>query len=196
MKYSATKNGFFVSEVHGGSIPADAVDITVEAHAALLAAQSQGAVIQPDATGNPVAVFPPPPTAAEVLATTKATALATVDSSIATIRRAFVTDLPGQEMIYLAKEAEARAWQAATDPDPADYPFMSAEVGVTAPTPAALASLWLTMGAQWRAVAAQIEAARMTATAAIGAATTPAEAEAAVAALQAALAGIAAQAAA
>jgi len=190
MFFSPDKRGFYSQNVHGAAIPADAVPITAEAHAALLDAQAQGAVIQPDGNGNPIAVYPPAPTPAALLTAAKATALAAVDTSIAAIRRAFVTDLPGQEMIYLAKEAEARAWQAATAPDPADYPFMTAEIGVTAATPAALAALWISMAGQWRAVAAQIEAARMTATAAIGAATTTAEAEAAVAALQAALAGV------
>jgi hypothetical protein len=190
MFFSPDTRGFYSQNVHGAAIPADAVPITAEAHAALMAAQAQGAAIQPDANGNPVAVFPTPPTAAEVLTSAKAAAHAAVEAAVSAIRRAFVTDLPAQEMIYLAKEAEARAWQAATDPDLADYPFMQAEVGLTAATPAALAALWITMAGQWRAVAAQIEAARMTATAAIGAATTPAEAEAAVAALQAALAGV------
>jgi hypothetical protein len=190
MHYSPTTNGFYLPELHGDAIPPDAVEITAEAHVALMTAQSQGAVIQPDANGNPVAVFPDPPTAAEVLTSAKAAAHAAVEAAVSAIRHAFVTDLPGQEMIYLAKEAEARAWQAATDPDLADYPFLQAEVGLTAATPAALATLWLSMAGQWRAVAAQIEAARMTATAAIGAATTPAEAEAAVAALQEALAGV------
>lgn len=140
--------------------------------------------------------FSAPPLTPEVIAERLAQALSSsalqVERAIAATRRAFVTDLPAQEMIYLAKEAEARAWQAASAPDLADYPFLAAEVGLTAATPADLAALWLTMAAQWRGVASQIEAARMTASAAIAAATTPAEAETAVAALQAALALIAA----
>ncbi len=43
-------------------IPADAVEITEAEHAALLAAQSAGKIIQADASGHPVAVDPPPPT--------------------------------------------------------------------------------------------------------------------------------------
>ncbi len=190
MLYSAMTRGFYDAAIHGDAIPTDAVALTAEAHAALLDAQSQGATIQPDANGTPIAVYPPAPTPAALLTAAKATASAQAEAAVSTIRRAFVTDLPGQEMIYLAKEAEARACLAATAPDLADYPFLSAEVGLTAATPAALAALWISMAGQWRAVAAQIEAARMTATASIGAATTPAEAEAAVAALQAALAGV------
>lgn len=44
-------------------IPGDAVEITDAEHAALLAAQTAGKVIQGDATGRPVAVDPPAPTA-------------------------------------------------------------------------------------------------------------------------------------
>lgn len=41
-----------------------------------------------------------------------------------------VTDLPGQSMI---KEAEARAFLADPAPDMANYPMLSAEVGISAP---------------------------------------------------------------
>jgi hypothetical protein len=72
MHYSPTTKGFYLTELHGDAIPSDAVEITAEAHVALMTAQAQGAVIQPDANGNPVAVFPDPPTAAEVLAAERA----------------------------------------------------------------------------------------------------------------------------
>lgn len=72
MKYSAATNGFYLPEVHGAAIPPEAVDITAEEHAALLNAQSQGAVIQPDGNGKPVAVYPTPPTPAEILAAERA----------------------------------------------------------------------------------------------------------------------------
>ena len=41
-------------------IPSDAVEITLEQHAQLLAAQSEGKQIKADAQGKPVAVEPPP----------------------------------------------------------------------------------------------------------------------------------------
>ena len=86
-------------------------------------------------------------------------------------------------MIYLAKEAEARAWIADPAPDPANYPLLSAEVGITAPDAASLAQLWLNMAVLWRAAAAQLEALRMTIGAAIDAAETPEDVAAALAAL-------------
>lgn len=122
----------------------------------------------------------------------RASALEAVGSAISVARRAFVTDLPAQEMIYLAKEAEARAWLAATEPDLEDYPFLEAEAGLTAATPAALATLWLEMATQWRVIAAQIEAVRMTAISAITAAQTQAAVQAAITNLTASLTAIAA----
>jgi hypothetical protein len=95
-------------------------------------------------------------------------------------RRPFITDIAGQEMIYLGKEAEARAYLADPAPDPADYPMLMAEVGLTAATPGQLAQLWLQMGAIWRQVAAAIEGARMTALIAVDAAATESAIDAAV----------------
>ncbi|WP_227105119.1 phage tail assembly chaperone [Chromobacterium rhizoryzae] len=44
-------------------IPADAVEITAEQHAELMAAQSAGKIITSGANGNPIAIDPPPPSA-------------------------------------------------------------------------------------------------------------------------------------
>lgn len=65
MFYSATSHGFFHPALHSTAIPPDAVEITDEEYIALLAAQSSGQVIEPDAAGRPVAVMLPPPTEAE-----------------------------------------------------------------------------------------------------------------------------------
>jgi hypothetical protein len=105
-------------------------------------------------------------------------------------RRMYITALPGQDAIYQAKENEATAYLAATDPVLADYPLLNAEVGITAATATELANLWITLAQQWRSVAAQLEAARMTANASIGSATTIAEVDAALATLDAAIANL------
>lgn len=65
--YSAAMRGFFDPEIHV-SMPEDAVPITKKEHADLLAAQSAGQLIEPDAAGRPVAVPPPPPSDAEIQA--------------------------------------------------------------------------------------------------------------------------------
>jgi hypothetical protein len=52
--YSKSTGGFYTDAVHD-TIPPDAVEISEDDHAALLAAQATGQVITVDATGNPIA---------------------------------------------------------------------------------------------------------------------------------------------
>jgi hypothetical protein len=113
----------------------------------------------------------------------RARARAALAGWITAARNQLITDLPGQDMVYLAKEAEARAWTSAVSPDLADYPLISAEVGITAPDADQLAQLWLNMAALWRSAAAGLEALRLSTQAAIEAAQSPAEITAALAAL-------------
>jgi hypothetical protein len=118
--------------------------------------------------------------AAAALEAAKAEARVTLAAAVTAARAALITDLPGQSMIYLAKEAEARAWMADPTPDPAAYPLLSAELGITAPDAASLAQIWLNLATLWRSTAADLEALRLTTRAAIDAATTPEEVGAAV----------------
>ena len=93
----------------------------------------------------------------------KAQAVAQLNSAVVMVRGKYITVLPGQEMIYLAKEAEAVRYLAET-PEPVTlggYPMLAAEVGITAPTAYELAQLWVNMSALWRGIAAQIETARL-----------------------------------
>lgn len=110
---------------------------------------------------------------------------------ISSARRTYITDLPGQDAIYQAKETEAKAYLAEATPILADYPLLSAEIGITAATATELANLWITLAQQWRSVAAQLEAARMTANASVNLATTVAEVDAALAVLNDAIANLA-----
>lgn len=64
--YSPTTGGFYIREVHG-DIPADAVEITIEEHQALLEGQSQGKRIVADENGRPILQDPPPPTAEQIM---------------------------------------------------------------------------------------------------------------------------------
>ena len=61
MFYSAQTGGFYDRAIHGGKIPADAVEITVEEWHALLDGQSQGKIIVAGAGGKPELQYPPPP---------------------------------------------------------------------------------------------------------------------------------------
>ena len=61
MFYSKSTGGFYSREIHGDNIPADAVEITVTEHAALIEGQSQGKCIVADANGRPALQDPAPP---------------------------------------------------------------------------------------------------------------------------------------
>lgn len=68
MLYSKSTGGFYDSAIHGNNIPSDAVEITNDEHAALLAGQSEGKIIAADANGFPVLQDPPEPTAEQIAA--------------------------------------------------------------------------------------------------------------------------------
>lgn len=68
MFYSSQTGGFYDEAIHGENIPADAVEITAEEHAALIDGQSSGKIITADENGVPVLSDPPPPTTEQVIA--------------------------------------------------------------------------------------------------------------------------------
>lgn len=93
----------------------------------------------------------------------KARAVARINDAASSLRQHYITVIPGQEMIYLAKEAEAVRYLAEAPETLTEYPMLSAEVGITAPTAYELAQLWANMSALWRQVAAAIEHIRLSA---------------------------------
>ncbi len=108
-----------------------------------------------------------------VITSAKLQAVEHVNNVIGEKRKAFVTDLPGQQMIYLRKEEEARAWVADPGtPDIADYTLMGAEIGVTAATGDEIAQIWLNLSALWVGAAAYYENIRLSTINAINAAPT------------------------
>lgn len=66
MFYAKSTGGFYDRAMHGDNIPTDAVEITIEEHAALIDGQSNGKRIVSDADGKPVLADPPAPTTAEI----------------------------------------------------------------------------------------------------------------------------------
>ena len=56
MFYSASRGGFYILEIHGDNIPSDAVEITPDRHAELLAGQSSGKTIAADSEGYPTLI--------------------------------------------------------------------------------------------------------------------------------------------
>jgi len=60
MKFSPSTKGFYLEAIHGDNIPSDAVEITNEEHAALLAGQSAGKIITAGPDGVPYLADPAP----------------------------------------------------------------------------------------------------------------------------------------
>jgi len=111
--------------------------------------------------------------AAEVTALRRA-GIETVNRGIGEIRARYITAIPGQEMIYLKKEEEARRY-IAHEPEPSslsDYPMIAAEIGITAPTAWQIAQIWIQMSALLSSTAAGLEGLRLGTIAALDAATT------------------------
>lgn len=116
-------------------------------------------------------------------------AVARINTAAGAVRRLYVTDIPGQEALYLLKEAEARGWLAEVVPDPADYPLIAAEIGITAPTGDEVAQVYLNLAAIYVQAAAQLEHARLGHIAMAETTTTPDAADAAADAFEALLQG-------
>jgi hypothetical protein len=109
MFYSAKAAGFYDAALHGNNIPPDAVMITSEQHAALLAGQSQGKRIVADAAGRPFLQDPPPPTSAEIAASvTAARAAAYRDESDPLFFKAQRGEATMQEWLAKVEEIKAR----------------------------------------------------------------------------------------
>lgn len=105
------------------------------------------------------------------LATAKARAIAGINARAGQQRLALITDLPGQDMLYLRKEAEAKAWIADPAPALASYPLIAAEIGITGADGDQIAQIWLNMADLWARAAAEIETSRLAAIAEIAALT-------------------------
>lgn len=115
--YAASTHAFYATDVHGDTMPADAVHVPDEDYAALFAAQSTGKEIQPGPGGYPVSVDP---MSLLSLAELKANKLAELAGACSQRMGAIKAGYPADEVQSWGKqESEARAYTAS----------------VTAPTP-------------------------------------------------------------
>lgn len=107
-------------------------------------------------------------------------AMSRLTSYVARKRTEIITDLPGQDMIYLRKEEEGRRYlDLPEEPETLEqFPLIAAEVGVTAPTAYQVAMIWVQLGSMWVSIAALLEGLRMTFSAQIQSASTPTEIDA------------------
>jgi hypothetical protein len=132
------------------------------------------------------------------IAALRAAGIARVNAAAGQVRARFVTVIPAQDMVYLEKAAEARRYLTtypapedeppALDPSPElGFPFIAAEIGITAPSAYAVAQIYVQGAALFRQAGAAIETIRLGAVAAIEIAGTPAAITAAEAACAEAL---------
>ncbi|KRB51781.1 hypothetical protein ASE04_09615 [Rhizobium sp. Root708] len=117
---------------------------------------------------------PEPPTLDEIKSWLKAG----IDSAAENERLKYITPGFGQAMTYMQKAAEAARYLATVEPEPADYPMLSAEVGITAETLAGVATVVNDAYTQWQMIGAAIESIRLSAKASIGDASSEATARA------------------
>lgn len=72
MFFSKSQGGFYSTEIHGGNMPADALEISAELYSELMAGQAVGKVIFADHNGLPALSDPPEPTAEQIAAAVQA----------------------------------------------------------------------------------------------------------------------------
>jgi hypothetical protein len=97
----------------------------------------------------------------------KEQAIKRVDDLAERARSQYITPGDGQAMVYLEKADEALAYQAATNPVDADYPFLLAESASLEIDISEFAALVIQNRNIWKPAAAEIEATRAAAKAAI-----------------------------
>ena len=84
-----------------------------------------------------------------------------VNQKIGEVRSRYITVIPGQEMLYLAKEAEANRYVLDSNPIPTNYPLLSSEVGITGDTLEDVVAVILSLSSEWHTIAADLERLRL-----------------------------------
>lgn len=104
---------------------------------------------------------------------TRFRALAAVDNAAGIARKRYITDVPGQQAVYLVKLQEAQAYIAAhaADAQAAVPPYIGAEASATGQSAIAVANTVVALAAYWNGtVGPAIEGARLGGKAAVASA--------------------------
>lgn len=120
-----------------------------------------GDVVRPVITARPADEL------AVILASKKEMALSLIDQQAEAIRQQYITAGEGQSLAYSRKLEEATAYQS---DQTGDYPYLTAELGLTGDTLAEVAAAIIAKDAAWTTISAAIERKRLTYKAAIRAA--------------------------
>lgn len=153
--YSPVTNGFYIDGIHA-SFPDNSIEIDEQLYRDLLEGQSRGGQIS-FVNGLP-AITPPAPIPLDQI---KTTIKASIDHNAEACRLKYITPGAGQAMTYQQKSDEAARYLVATSPSAADYPLLSAEVGVTAEDIAGVAAVVDAAFRQWQSIGSAIEAVRL-----------------------------------
>lgn len=154
MYYSASTGGFYIEDLHA-NIPADAVAITADEHAALLDAQAHGLVIQPDSAGHPVAVDAPPPTLGAVIAAKQAEIRDAAEAVLAPLKAEYG---PTEIASWDTQKEEAKALLA--DPN-ADAPYIRSASATRGMDPVVFAARVIANNAAWAAIGGHVGGQRL-----------------------------------
>lgn len=127
MFYSASTGGFYSHEIHGDSIPSDAVEISDEVYEQLLNGNASGKRIIADDFGYPVLADYPAPTYEQALAKLNAAYQADVDAYSKAFGTAYLADgtLQDTKQQAIRDQYAARKTQYA-----ADYAALKTQYGV------------------------------------------------------------------
>lgn len=101
------------------------------------------------------------------LAAYKDAAIRRINETAENCRRKFITTGDGQMIIYIEKINQARSCLEATAPNNTDFPLLSAEVGITAPTLVGVARAVVSAYDVWLVAGSAIEAVRRAAIVAV-----------------------------
>jgi hypothetical protein len=107
---------------------------------------------------------------------TRHLALGAIDTAAGEARRRYITDVPGQQAVYMTKLAEAEAYLGAFvggSPTASAGPYIAAEATARGITAQAMAEIVVDLAEEWNGVVGPaIEAARMAGKVAVSAAST------------------------
>ncbi|MFU0503999.1 hypothetical protein [Pseudaminobacter sp. NGMCC 1.201702] len=158
MSYFAAEGRVSQAAIEGG------IEISEEQYQAALAGMLAGKLVSVDggfAVIDPPQPEPEPEPEPLTLDEVKVALKSWIDASAEQERLKYITPGAGQAMTYQRKVEEARAASTEQNPDPADYPLLSASVGIDGPDLAAVAAVVLAMDAAWTQIGAAIEAVRL-----------------------------------
>jgi hypothetical protein len=165
MLYSTQTGGFYLREIHGDSIPADAVEITAKRHAELIAGQAAGQTIASGTDGAPILVNPPPPSLADV----RKQAVGAMSAWIGQFLSQFTAGVPAEEIASWSLKAERARQHLAGDPQA----IIIAEASITGEDPDKLAQNIAGKAGLYEAIMSRVTGLRRATVEAINKAPTP-----------------------